>query len=827
MKKPMLGLPMLSYQLSTAWRSLWRRPGFSLSVILTMGLTLSILLTASRLFDHLVLQPLPYPASAQLYKVEQQQIDSTGMVNVNAYGYAGLMHLYQQQRLPDAVFSSVGLAHYDDEVLASHQAQPKLATAYVSADFFQTLAAKVQLGQLPDANSDPEQALASAVLSAASWQTLFNADPKVIGQTLSIRGQPYKIVAVLASDFIEPELYQAGRQTAIWLPWQFNPVPASTRQRFGDRSNPRIFIGRLKAELSAEQANSSLTALMDQSWQQQTASIPFYQGWRVQMQLNSFRQVIFGNSTQTAYLMLACALGLLLIASCNIANLLLSRAAERQKELAVSAALGAAPAQLHLAIFSEIALLMLCAALAGWGFSLLAVPWLQHYLPDVLPLAGFQPLHISTLLLALLLMLFLAAMLAFACSKLLNYQQLQSQLASGSKGGARQIRSSTRQILVYSQVAISGSLLLLNFTFLFNATRLMQDPAVFPTSQLVSLEVRLNSAQPLAPAQYSSLLSDLTSRLAQLPMVAGVSRAMSPQQQASNTWSLVDLASNQTVLPQAQIVDEHFFQVTQQPLVAGQDFSPQQIKTGANVLIINDVLAQSLYPNGSALGQQLSFDASAGAESAFTIIGVVKGLKKPGTSTVPPRVYRPLHSGNSFILAVKDGQQLDRLQVQRALAQVSPLLLIYQFEALSQQQSQLLQGHYLTAIAALILTILSMVLTAVGLYGVIHYHVQLRRQEIGIRLALGANNSRIVRLLLRDHSLPLGIGLLSSVGLVFAISDQLQPQLQQILNQQWPLLLALTITLLGALSLLALLLPLRSCLQQNANQLIHQQQQGH
>lgn len=827
MKKQIPGLPMLSYQLSTAWRSLWRRRGFSFSVILTMGLTLSILLTASRLFDHLVLQPLPYPASAQLYKVEQQQIDSTGMVNVNAYGYAGLMHLYQQQRLPDAVFSSVGLAHYDDEVLASHQAQPKLATAYVSADFFQTLAAKAQLGQLPDPMSHPEQALASAVLSAASWQTLFNADPNIIGQTLSIRGQQYKIAAVLASDFIEPELYQAGRQTAIWLPWQFNPVPASFRQRFGDRSNPRIFIGRLKTEISPAQANTTLTTLMDLNWQQQTASIPFYQGWRIQMQLNSFRQVIFGNSTQTAYLMLVCALGLLLIASCNIANLLLSRAAERQKELAVSAALGAAPSQLRLAIFSEIALLMLLSALVGWTLSLLTGSLLQQHLPAVLPLAGYQHFSVISLLLALLLMLLLAAVLAFAGSKLLNYQQLQSQLASGNKGSASQIRSSTRQLLIYSQVAISGSLLLLNLTFLLNATRLIQDPAVFPTSQLVSLEVRLNSAQPLAPAQYSSLLSDLTTTLQQLPAVAGVSRAMSPQQQASNTWSLVDLASNQTVLPQAQIVDEHFFQVTRQPLVAGQDFSLQQIKTDANVLIINDVLAESLYPNRSALGQQLSFDASAGAESAFTIIGVVKGLKKPGATTVPPRVYRPLHSGNSFILAVKAGQQLDRLQVQRALAQVSPLLLIYQFEALSQQQSQLLQGQYLTAIAALALTLLSLALTAVGLYGVIHYHVQLRRQEIGIRLALGANQQRIIGLFLRDHSLPLGIGLLSSIALVFAISDQLPAALQQILAQQLPLIIGLTITLLGGLSLLALLLPLRACLQQNANQLIHQQQLRH
>lgn len=664
------------------------------------------------------------------------------------------------------------------------------------------------------------------MLSAASWQTLFNADPGIIGQTLSIRGQSFQIVAVLASDFIEPELYQAGRQTAIWLPWQFNPVPLSIRQRFGDRSNPRIFIGRLKPELSPAQASSTLTTLMDQSWQQQTASIPFYQGWRVRMQLISFRQVIFGNTTQTAYLMLACALGLLLMASCNIANLLLSRAAERQQELAVAAALGAAPAQLRLAIFSEIALLLLLSALAGWTLSLLTGSLLQHHLPAVLPLAGYLHGELSSLLLALLLMFALAVILAFACSNLLNYQQLQYQLASGSKGSARQISPGTRQLLIYSQVAISGSLLLLNFTFLLNATRLIQEPDVFPTSSLLSLEVRLNSAQPLAPAQYSSLLSDLTTTLQQLPAVAGVSRAMSPQQQASNTWSLVDLASNQTVLPQAQIVDEHFLQVTRQPLVAGQDFSQQQINTAANVLIINDVLAASLYPNGSALGQQLSFDASAGAESAFTIIGVVKGLKKPGAATMPPRVYRPLHSGNSFILAVKAGQQLDRLQVQRALAQVSPLLLIYQFEALAQQQHQLLQGQYLTAIAALIFTLLSMALTAVGLYGVIHYHLQLRRQEIGIRLALGANRRRIITLLLRDHSVPLGLGFASSIALVWAVSHYLQPQLQQLLTQQLPLLLLLTSLLLGGLSLLALLLPLRHCLSFRADQLIRHQQRG-
>lgn len=127
---------MFVYQLKTAWKNLHRRRGFALSIVLTMSITLGILLNAVGLFYYLVLQPLPYPESEQLYKVEQLQIDKSGLPNVNAYGYASLMHLYQQQQQDQALFSSVGLAHYDDEVLVSHPAQPKLATSYITADFF-------------------------------------------------------------------------------------------------------------------------------------------------------------------------------------------------------------------------------------------------------------------------------------------------------------------------------------------------------------------------------------------------------------------------------------------------------------------------------------------------------------------------------------------------------------------------------------------------------------------------------------------------------------------------------------------------------------------
>lgn len=817
---------MFVYQLRTASQNLLGRRSFALSVVLTMSITLGILLNAAGLFYYLVLQPLPYPESERLYKVEQLQIDTSGLPNVNAYGYASLMHLYQQQQLEHAVFSSVGLAHYDDEVLVSHPAQPKLATSYITADFFQTLAAKPHLGQLFQSISSPDLAEPAAVLSYPAWQALFAADPDIIGKLISIRGNSYKVEGVLSADFTEPELSHSGRQTAIWLPWHFNPTPTASRSRWGDRANPRIFIGKLKPQISLLQAQQSVTDLVDRTWRQEVAAIPFYQGWRIEMKFSTFRDVIFGNSNLVAYLMLACAVALLLIATANIANLLLARAAERNKELALCAAVGIRPAQLRMILFTETAVMMTLAALLGWCISLLGNRFIRHNLPEVLPLSGYNTLSFTALLLGLVVMLGLALLFALLCTKQLNYQRLQAQLCSGGKGSKAQIPRSIRQTLVYSQVAVAGSLLLINLTFLLSAVSTIRDPQVFVTENLLSLDVQLNTPQPLTPEQYNAVLNQLTTQLQQLPQVAAVSRAMSPLVSATNTWSLIDVHSQKTVLPQAQIVDEYFFNVTAQPMLAGQDFSTQQVQTADKVLIINDVLANSLYPDSSAIGQQLSFDLTSGPEASFTIIGVVQGLKRPGTATVPPRVYRPMNSGSRYTIALKPGQQLQKHQLLTTLQQVSDMLVIYQLDSLQQQKANLLRNQYLTANAAIFLTLLSILLTAIGLYGVIHYNVQLRSSEIGIRLALGANRSHIIRLFLRDNALPFLAGLLSSILLVLVVRGHLHQQVQQVMEHNLPLLLLLNAGCLLCLSLCALLLPLRKCLQQPANQLIHTRQES-
>jgi len=311
------------YFLKVAWQGLGKRPGFTFSVISTMSVTLGALFCVGGLFYFLVLKPLPYQDQDLLYKVEKVQIDKLGLPNVKAYGYASLVHLYKNQ----SVFSSVGIAHYDDEVLVSHPSQPKVPTAYVTPDFFETLGVSTYLGRLFDDSEKLDSFIPSAIISYNAWKTLFNSDPAVIGTDVSVRGRSFNLIGVMSPDFIEPELEGIGR-----MPWDFNPTPEGRRTRWGDRDNPRVFIGKLNSDTTHEQATQALTALVDRTWREKVADIPFYKGWRIEIELNSFRDVILGESQLVAYLLLACAISLVFIAIANVSNLFLSRAFQRKKE---------------------------------------------------------------------------------------------------------------------------------------------------------------------------------------------------------------------------------------------------------------------------------------------------------------------------------------------------------------------------------------------------------------------------------------------------------------------------------------------------------------
>ena len=196
------------YQLKYAWASIVSRKSLSMGIIVTMSLTLAALFIAASLFYLLVVKPLPYPDQDKLYRVDQIQYDNNDKENVNAYGYASLMHLYRKQE----VFSQVGLIDYNDEILSSDPSQPRVYTSYITPDFLTTVGATTQLGRIFDDQEKVDSFATSALLSHQAWQGYFAGDPNVVGKKLQVRGRSYTIVGVMSDQFVEPELSQIGRK---------------------------------------------------------------------------------------------------------------------------------------------------------------------------------------------------------------------------------------------------------------------------------------------------------------------------------------------------------------------------------------------------------------------------------------------------------------------------------------------------------------------------------------------------------------------------------------------------------------------------------------
>lgn len=808
---------MFRYLLRVAWQGLSNRLGYAFSVISTMSFTLGVLFCTTSLFYFLVVQPLPYDEPERLYKVEKVQIDKTGQPNVKAYGYASLIHFYENQ---DS-FSTTGIAHYDDDVIVSHPSQPLVGMTYITPDFFTTLGTEAHLGRLFDETEKLNAYSPNAMLSYDTWTNLFNSDADIVGKTVLISGKSYTIVGVVSDSFVEPELYEVGRKTGVWLPWDFNPTPENRRTRWGDRDNPRVFIGKLKTSVTPEQATQAVTALVGRTFQEKVAAIPFYNGWSVEMELNSFRDVILGDSQLTAYLLMACALSMLLIATANISNLFLSRAFESKKEFAIAAAVGANMKQIRSGIFAEILLLLSVATALGLLFGYVGSELIKTYLHDVLPINNLGGLNWIAVVIALPVLLGLSWVLALISANVIDYGQLQASLLSSGKGTKAQVPKSVRNTLIAVQTLFVSMLVFVNTSFSLSAVNAINDSEVINTDNMIGLSLTLDRQKPITREEARAWFTQVEAELKAMPQVERVSRSMSPVSSTFGTWSLVDEASLQTVLPEAKIVDEEYFNLFGQALLQGSMFTRAQATDYERLLIINDVLAERLYPNGDAVGNRLSFDLNREA-STFTIAGVVKGVKMPGAISIPPRVYRVSKGGYDFVIKFKEGHSVSRSTIKGMLNNISSRLVIYELEDLEEQKFNKLKNQYITGVMSISLTLISIALAALGLYGIISYGIQLRRSEIGVRVSIGASRKAIVIQMMRDSLVAAVVGVMVGFVLIFVFKNEFNEHVQGVIHNYWYLLGAVTALCIFIIALLSILKPLRGFFKQQPIALLRQ-----
>ncbi len=802
-----------------AWASLKKKPGFVLTVLMTMGITLGALLCAVTLNYLLLVEPLPYPEQDRLFVAEHKLIGAKNETKAVAFTYPGLMHLYKSKE----AFEQAAILMYDQDVIVSHSSQPLVNIAYVTPDLHQILASPMAFGRIFEASEALDTHNPVTILSYNTWQNEFNGGADILEQKINLSGVSYRIVGVLAKDFVEPELAEIGRETQVWLPWDFNQTPEWQKQAYDNINGSLTFIGLLKQDISQSQATQLLTPLVDKRWQE---GLPgdddFFKGWTIDIRIRSVKEVILGQSDSIAVMLLAGVIGLVLIACANISNLFMSRTAEKQRQMAIQAAIGATKNHLFKAVLAETTLLMsmsivLALVIAQTGFYIM-----QQYLGAVLPRVNELSLSSITFGSALLVTIVFAIFFAKLSIRMINYRALNTTLQSSGKGSGLQVSKKIRQLLIASQVALATFLVFANFSLLKDAVKTIDAPIGFATKNISTLVLNFSSTNFPSQEELIPIMAEVMEKLEALPQVESIAQGRTPLDGFS-IRALTNVADNKKYTPYLNGVDHRYFNMIEQTIIQGDDFTLVDRKDRNNVMIVNQAFAKQLKADSDVLGLQISL----GGPDPFKIIGIVKDIAIPGDTPQDTdseaigsgvaRAYIPNRlGGQSFMLKFKPGQSVSREQLGKLLSSIDQRYSVFSFKASSDTLTQSLFSEITTAVTTAVLASLVFLLAGIGLYGILSYGTQLRKFELGARMAIGATRKHLISLIIGDNTKAVLIGFAGSVVL-FAIayiglSEYMQPFLTW---QVLPMVLA-TLVLITLVTLFACYWPLRQYINQPA-----------
>ena len=794
-------MSQLLYQQKQAWMSLKKKVGFVATVVTTMGTTLGALLCVLTLGYLLIVEPLPYPEQDKLYKVIHAISDKTGETNAQSFTYPGLIHLYKNQ---DA-FEKTALIQYGQDVLTSLPNQPTLSTGYATPEWFELLGANMQMGRAFEATEALDTFNPVAVISYKTWQDEFASAADMLDKKVSFSGVSYRVIGVLGENFVEPQIRQTGRNVGMWFPWDYN-LDVRFKERWGNISGALTLVGKLKDTLSAAQAEQIITPLVNDTWVENVASIPFFSGWSIQMQLESFQTAIVGDSQNTVYKLLAGVLGLVLIAFANIANLFMSRTAEQQRQLAIYAALGAKKSHLFRGLLAESGLLMFLSVLVALVIASLGFSLLQANLASELPRINELGLNIVTVITSIILALAFALLFAFLSSKMINYRALNSMLQASGKGTGVQVSKRFRQGLIVSQVAIATVLVFANITLFKEAVDTITQPSGYSVDNMQQMSLSVSAPEFPPQEEVAAVMVELKKKLLELPQVESISQSGSVLN-GFGLWALTAVASGENFTPESTGASHNYFTMFGQELLEGDYFSEVDIKDRNRVMIVNEVFAKRLNPTGSALGFQLSSGADG---DPFTIVGVVKGVKMPAQLDVPMRVYTPAGlSTTQMTLKLRDGQSVSREQVVTVINEVSSLYALFSLDTLASERKRRLFTQYTTATTTSALAIITLFLASVGLYGILSYGTQMRRFELGTRMAIGAKRKDLVSLIVKDNIWVIVLGVASSIAVMLGVYIGYKETLSVYMSVDLLPIFMSTILSIALLSLFACYWPLR------------------
>ena len=785
-------------------RMLIKQPGFTLIAVLTLALGIGANTGVFSIVNAVLLRALPFADADRLVMIWETQPDIRGPVGTypdfldwraEAQSFQGM-----------AAFSN---KRYGKAEVTGHSETIDAQGMLISNDLFPLLGLKPILGRnfLPEEEQSVNNRV--VILSQSLWRRGFANDADIIGKNLQLDGASFTVVGVMNEPF--------PLESDFWLPLShLSQIDLTSRTHHSVQA-----IGRLKPGVTIEQARQEMETIAERLRQLYPET-----NKNIGVVLTPLRYQLVGNLRPIILLVFAAVALILLIACVNVSNLLLAQSAGRQREMAIRAALGAGRGRLVRQLLVESLLLSLFGGVAGLALARLSIPVLRSGLLGIVTekIPGLEMIGIDwrtlgfTFCVSLLTSVLFGALPALKMSRI----DLNQTLKAGGNGSASGGQRNLSRALVMIEVALAVIVLIGAGLLVRSFQKLLQVEPGFRADHLLSLKIELPRSRYQRDEQVRNFYQQLTSRIQALPGVQQVGvidrLPLAPSLRVSRFVAEGQQPDpGQEPIAQMRRADHRFFAMMGIPLIGGRIFEEKDVIED-NKVVINERMARLFFPSRDPVGKRLFMHFGVGEPMPVQIIGVVADIKDLGLDAgVEPEIYWPGVGGEALVLARTGVDPLSLAPtIREAVQSTDPALPIPEVTTVEQAFNASLARRRFTLSLLCVSALLALVLAAIGIYGVVGYSVAQRTQEIGIRLALGAQAGDILKVVIGVGFAPALLGVACGVAGAFALARWLNSLSASLLFEvpaTDPVTFASIAVLLLGIALLACYLPARRATQ--------------
>lgn len=805
----------LLQDLRYALRLLLKERRFTIFTLLTLAIGIGVITATFSVVNAVLLRPLPYEKPDEIVIV-WAALKSAGVSKAPASGPA-----FVELQKRSSLFQDFGGIWVGTSSLTGDSEPEQIKIGHVSANFFSVLGAAPALGRTFVAQEQGAGTAPVIMLSDGVWRRRYGSDPNIIGRSIQMEGTSYTVVGVMPRSFqiIFPSEGTIPSDIQAWIPFPYN---------IAERPRAVAFIrivGRLKQGVTIQQAQAQL----DDIGTQLRSEFKEFAGQDLYLQALPLKQDAVKDARPALLALFAAAGLVLLIAGVNVASLLLTRANDRTREITMRTSLGASRSRIVRQLLTESLLLALLGGVAGVAFAWVLLNWLLSVWPDAAPRINTAQLDPVSFAFAFALSLLAGVVFGLAPAFSLSKVNLADSLkeSARTKGSRRRI---FRKVLVLCEVTLACVLLIGAGLMLRTFVKVLQVDPGFNPAQVLTFKITLPNVRYPKDETRVNLIRQLENDLSALPGVQSVGAISHipfddfPNWQAAYWAEGTPEDKQGTMLADHRSISSTFFRSLSIPLVAGREFNEHDDSQHPPVTIIDEALAQKVWPNADPLGQKLSVTTS--VNGAFKrdwaqVVGVVKHIKyatlvdegRPQVyltylQSPPPRfqvVYTMRIAGTAESLVGP---------IRQAVAKLDKDLPISKVQMLDQYVAQARVKTRLTTLLSSMLAATALILACIGIYGVTSYSVTQRTSEIGVRMAMGAEPRQIIRLFLRENLIFVIAGILVGVALSFGLAPLLSSLLFEIKPIDLPTFAAVS-TLLFVVALLGCYFPARRASNMN------------